>query len=84
VAFSSESRPESAEPATGAMSAPVRAAEEKAIRETAEAFTSAFNKGDAKAVAALWTTAGEYIDETGLETRGRDAIEKGICRVLSV
>ena len=46
------------------------------MRSTAEAFTSAFNKGDAKAIAALWTTDCEYVDETGRIFRGRDAIEK--------
>jgi uncharacterized protein (TIGR02246 family) len=51
-------------------------AEEKPVRATAEAFTAAFNAGDAKAVAALWTADCEYIDESGRETRGRDAIEK--------
>jgi uncharacterized protein (TIGR02246 family) len=50
--------------------------EEKAIRSTADAFTSAFNNGDAKAIAALWTTDCEYVDETGQIFRGRDAIEK--------
>ena len=51
-------------------------ADEKAVRSTAEAFTSAFNKGDAKAIAALLTTDCEYVDETGRIFRGRDAIEK--------
>lgn len=50
-------------------------ADENAVRYTAEAFTSAFNKGDAKAIAALWTTDCEYVDETGRVFRGRDAIE---------
>jgi uncharacterized protein (TIGR02246 family) len=53
-----------------------QAADEKAIRSTAGAFTSAFNKGDAKAVAALWTADCEYVDETGRIFRGRDTIEK--------
>lgn len=60
----------------GVTTAPQQATEEKTIRETAEAFTSAFNKGDAKAVSALWTPNCEYVDESGRETRGRDAIEK--------
>lgn len=50
--------------------------EEKAVRSTVEAFTSAFNKGDAKAIAALWTDDCEYVDETGRIFRGRDTIEK--------
>lgn len=51
-------------------------AEKKAIRQTAEAFTQAFNRGDAKALAAMWTREGEYIDEAGTVTTGRAAIEK--------
>ena len=37
---------------------------------------AAFNKGDAKAVAALWTEDAQYTDETGLSYVGRDAIER--------
>lgn len=47
-----------------------------AIRDESEAFVAAFNKQDAKAVAALWTEDGEYIDETGHRLAGRDEIEK--------
>ncbi|HMK36750.1 MAG TPA: SgcJ/EcaC family oxidoreductase [Desulfomonilaceae bacterium] len=51
-------------------------AEEQAIRSTAEAFAAAFNKSDAKAIAALWTNDCEYVDETGRVIQGREAIEK--------
>ena len=51
-------------------------AEEKAIRASAEEFLTAFNKGDAKRIGALWTIDCEYVDETGRIFRGRDAIEK--------
>jgi len=47
-----------------------------AIRAGAEAFVAAFNQGDAKAVAALWTEDGEYIDDGGGRFAGRAAIEK--------
>jgi len=46
------------------------------VKKTAQAFTDAFNKHDAKAVAALWTEDGEYIDATGQRFDGRAAIEK--------
>ncbi len=49
---------------------------DKDIRANAETFLSAFNKGDAKAVAALWTPQCEYVDEGGRVFRGRDVIEK--------
>lgn len=46
-----------------------------AIRQAAEDFATAFNKGDASAVAAHWTENGEYISETGVVFSGRKAIE---------
>jgi uncharacterized protein (TIGR02246 family) len=47
-----------------------------AVRKTAEAFAQAFNKGDARAVAALWTKEGEYVGAGGEPVRGREALEK--------
>jgi uncharacterized protein (TIGR02246 family) len=47
-----------------------------AIQKKAEAFIEAFHKGDAKAVAAFWTTDGDYTDQTGKHMKGREAIEK--------
>ncbi len=52
------------------------AAEILAIRAESEAFVAAFNKGDAKAIAALWTAEGEYVDDTGRTIAGREAIEQ--------
>jgi uncharacterized protein (TIGR02246 family) len=52
------------------------AGEQDAIRQSSQAFAAAFNKGDAKAVAALWTEDGDYIDEVGRTFTGREAIEK--------
>ncbi len=53
-----------------------RAADQQAIRATADDFVKACNAADAKAVAALWATDAEYTDESGESYRGRDAIEK--------
>jgi uncharacterized protein (TIGR02246 family) len=53
-----------------------QSADEKAVRASAAEFVVAFNKGDAKRIASLWTTDCEYVDETGRIVRGRDAIEK--------
>src|SRR5437660_6228819 len=47
-----------------------------AIHKNAEAFVAAFNKNDAKAVAAFWTQDGDFVDQTGRHLRGRKAIEK--------
>ena len=59
--------------APGAGSKP-SAADEAAIRASAEAYTKAFNGADSKALAALWTADAEYIDDMGRDFRGRDAI----------
>src|SRR5262249_21398450 len=53
-----------------------READTAAIHKNAEAFVEAFNKGNAKAVAALWTAHGGLFEDSGIELRGRDAIEK--------
>ncbi len=45
------------------------------VRKSAQAFTKAFERGDAKAIAAFWTENGEYHSD-GLAVRGREAIEK--------
>jgi uncharacterized protein (TIGR02246 family) len=42
----------------------------------AQEFIAAFNKGDAKAVAAFWTEDADYVDQVGHEYKGRAAIEK--------
>ena len=52
-----------------------RDADREAILQSARDFTAAFEKGDAKAVAALWTEQGEYESEDGTILRGRTAIE---------
>jgi hypothetical protein len=66
--------------ARGAESAPPvtagPAAAEQAIRASSAAFVTAFNLGDAQAVAALWAPEGEYVDEGGQRFTGRDAIQK--------
>ena len=40
------------------------------------AFIEAFNKGDARAVAAFWAPDATYVDQAGREYKGREAIEK--------
>jgi len=53
-----------------------RPADEKAIRDAAQALARAFEKGDAQAVANLWTEEGEYIDENAPPIHGRAALAK--------
>jgi uncharacterized protein (TIGR02246 family) len=67
---------------------PARAAEsnpqeEAAITKTAEAFVEAFQKGDAKAVAAFWTSDGDYVDPSGRVLLGRAAIEKDFEKLFA-
>lgn len=63
--------------ANAATAPPAKAVDDNmaAIQKTASAFADAFNRGDAKAVAAFWTPSGEYIDELGNEYAGQAAIE---------
>ncbi len=53
------------------------AKEVAAIRATSEAFVAAFNKGDAQAIAGMWTENGEYVDDAGQRVEGHAAIETG-------
>lgn len=53
-----------------------RKADAQAIAKTTHDFSTAFSKGDAKAVAGFWTAQGEY-HQAGLPpVRGRQAIEE--------
>jgi uncharacterized protein (TIGR02246 family) len=54
-----------------------QANDEAAIRKSDDAYVEAYNKQDAKALAALWSTEAVYVDpETGEEAIGREEIEK--------
>ena len=50
--------------------------ERAAIRAASESFVAAFNKADAKAVAALWTEQGDLTNDSGRTVTGREAIEQ--------
>ena len=66
--------------ATGTMPAVTEAPQDKETgqpaRERRAEFIAAFNKGDAKAVAAFWTPDATYVDQVGREYKGRTAIEQ--------
>jgi uncharacterized protein (TIGR02246 family) len=49
--------------------------DKEAIFNNAKGFVDAFEKGDAKAVAAFWAEDGDYVDLDGRHLRGRAAIE---------
>jgi uncharacterized protein (TIGR02246 family) len=55
---------------------PKNAEDEKAIRKSQDGYVAAFNAGDAKALAAFWTTDGEFTDVEGKTFKGREAIAK--------
>jgi uncharacterized protein (TIGR02246 family) len=50
--------------------------EDKDVKGRRAAFIEAFNKGDAKAVAAFYTPDATYVDQDGREYKGRAAIEQ--------
>jgi uncharacterized protein (TIGR02246 family) len=54
---------------------PAKMSTEAAIRASADAFVQAFNRGDAKAIAELWTADGSLADDQGRLLKGRKAIE---------
>src|SRR5260370_17493602 len=53
------------------------------ITKTAETFVEAFHKGDAKAVAALWTPDGDFINENSRVLKGRQAIEDSFAQLFA-
>ena len=61
-----------------------QADEEAAIREAVEAYVLAFNKGDAKAVAAMWSPEAVCINPLSDEqVVGREAIEKQMLETFA-
>jgi uncharacterized protein (TIGR02246 family) len=54
-----------------------------AIFENAKAFVAAFNKGDAKALAAFWAADGDYTDVKGHHIKGREKIEAAFKEVFA-
>ena len=60
-----------------------RSADETAIRANIEKFVQAYNAGDAKAIAALFTPDGEAWDKDGNEAEGREAIAKTFAKIFA-
>lgn len=56
-----------------------RPADREAVRQASREFQEAFNRGDAKAVAALWTENCLYSGDDGSTLRGRAALEKAFA-----
>jgi hypothetical protein len=76
VASGQSPRPEAARAAAPqAATPPGRSEDEKAIRAVIDAFSLAFARGDARAIAAMFTEQGEAIATDGAAIRGREAQE---------
>ena len=58
-------------PATGRADV---AADTKAIQEAGQAYKAALERGDGKALAALWTPDGDIVDAVGNVMKGRDTV----------
>ena len=67
---------ETAQAPTAAAGLSHRSQDETAIKQVAETFTRAYNAGDAKAVAALYTDDAEVIDEFEEKIQGRPSIHE--------
>jgi uncharacterized protein (TIGR02246 family) len=74
---------ESEKPPASDPSAREHSTDLEAIRAQGRVFVDAFNKGDAKALAALWTEDATFTDEDGHTYTGREAIEKGYARYFA-
>jgi len=61
-----------------------QAADEAMIRKAVESYVAAFNQGDAKALAALWSPEAVYTNPaSGEQAVGREAIEKQFAGVFA-
>jgi len=60
----------------GIGSAAAQDAREKEIRSVSDSFVAAWNKHDAKAMAALWAPEGDLINPFGRAATGRAEVEK--------
>jgi uncharacterized protein (TIGR02246 family) len=61
-----------------------QADDEAAIRQSVESYTAAFNKQDAKTLAAHWSPEAVYTNPvSGEQVTGRDAIEKQFAEIFT-
>jgi len=60
-----------------------RKTDDAAVRKTLDGLASAFQKGDAKGVAAQWTPDGEYIEDDGATFRGRAELQKAYAEFFT-
>jgi len=78
VLFAQEAKTTRSTPASSVKATPTQIGPEaEPIRQMLRSYVEAFNKHNAKAVAALWMPKGIYLDRsTGERVEGREALEK--------
>jgi uncharacterized protein (TIGR02246 family) len=64
-------------------SASKRTADEAAVRKATADLVDGIEKGDARRVAAAWTTEGEFVGDDGAVLRGRAAIEDAYAKAFA-
>jgi uncharacterized protein (TIGR02246 family) len=62
---------------------PESTADENAIRAAVQSYVDAYNRGDAKAVAAHWSESAEWTSPSGQRFQGRPAIEKEMAAMFA-
>jgi uncharacterized protein (TIGR02246 family) len=82
LAPAAQPRQEAAPAATTAVAPADRPEDRAAIYAMAEAFTRAYNAGDAKSLAALFTDDAEVIDEEGIRIHGGPEIETAYAGIF--
>lgn len=70
-------------PKADAPAAEDRKDDRAAIQATLDSLKSAFEAGDAKGCAAVWTAEGEYVADGGATFRGRAEVEKSYAEVFA-
>src|SRR5262245_39646452 len=56
---------------------------EAVVKESARAFVEAYNRHDAKAIAAGFSSSAEFVTENGAMLHGRDSIEKHFAAIFA-
>ena len=57
--------------------------DEKALQKFEDAYVAAYNRGDAKALAALFTEDASILNSGGSVLKGRAVLEKGLAQVFA-
>ncbi len=52
--------------------------DQETIRQCVDQYVDAFNRGDAAAIARLWSEQGVWVSPTGQRLQGREAIEAAL------